>query len=84
MGMSMPMARELAKYKIRVSTISPGPIDTGIKMASYADKLKEASIVGRFGYPEEFSMMIIQIIENMYLAGSIIRLDGGLIKPNLS
>lgn len=82
-GMSMPMARDLCKYNIRVSTISPGPIDTGIKMAEYANKLKEMSLVKRFGYPSEFAMLVTHIIENQYLAGSIIRLDGGLIKPHI-
>lgn len=82
-GMSMPMARDLGPYKIRVATIAPGPIDTGIDMASYAHKLKDASVVKRFGYPKEFAMFATHIIENPYIAGSILRLDGGLIKPNL-
>ena len=83
-GMSMPMARDLGPYKIRVATIAPGPIDTGIKMASYAHKLKEASVVKRFGYPKEFAMFATHIIENPYIAGSVLRLDGGLVKPDLS
>jgi len=83
LGMSMPMARDLSKYNIRVSTISPGPIDTGIKMASYAEKLKKLSCVQRFGYPEEFAKLVIHIIENQYFAGSPIRFDGGLIKPHM-
>ena len=82
-GMSMPLARELGQYKIRVSTIAPGPIDTGIKMADYANKLKKMSVIGRFGYPREFAILAKHIIENPYLAGSIIRMDGGLIKPNI-
>ena len=83
-GMSMPMARDLGPYKIRVATIAPGPIDTGIKMAPYAHKLKEASVVKRFGYPKEFAMFATHIIENPYIAGSVLRLDGGLVKPDLS
>ena len=82
-GMSMPMARDLCKYNIRVSTISPGPIDTGIKMGEYSNKLKEMSLLKRFGYPSEFASLVIHIIDNQYLAGSIIRLDGGLIKPHI-
>ena len=82
-GMSMPLARELGQYNIRVSTIAPGPIDTGIKMAEYAEKLKKMSVIGRFGYPHEFAILSKHIIENPYLAGSVIRMDGGLIKPNI-
>lgn len=83
-GMSMPLARELGQYNIRVSTIAPGPIDTGIKMAEYANQLKKMSVIGRFGYPHEFAILAKHIIENPYLAGSVIRMDGGLIKPNIS
>ena len=82
-GMSMPLARELGQYNIRLSTIAPGPIDTGIKMAEYAEKLKKMSVVGRFGYPHEFAIFAKHIIENPYLAGSTLRLDGGLVKPNI-
>ena len=81
--MSMPLARELGQYNIRLSTIAPGPIDTGIKMAEYANKLKKMSVIGRFGYPHEFAILAKHIIENPYLAGSVIRMDGGLIKPNI-
>ena len=83
LGMSMPMARDLSKYNIRVSTISPGPIDTGIKMASYANKLKKLSCVQRFGYPEEFAKLVVHVIENQYFAGTPIRFDGGLLKPHM-
>jgi NAD(P)-dependent dehydrogenase (short-subunit alcohol dehydrogenase family) len=82
-GMSMPMARDLGPYKIRVATIAPGPIDTGISMASYAHKLKDASVLKRFGYPKEFAMFATHIIENPYIVGSVLRLDGGLVKPDL-
>ena len=82
-GMSMPMARDLGQYNIRVATIAPGPIDTGIKMADYADKLKEASVIKRFGYPKEFAMFATHIIENPDIIGSVLRMDGGLVKPNI-
>tara|TARA_Y100001970_G_scaffold284559_1_gene402189 strand:+ start:6406 stop:7146 length:741 start_codon:yes stop_codon:yes gene_type:complete len=82
-GMSIPMARDLGEYNIRVATIAPGPIDTGIKMADYAHKLKEMSVIKRFGYPKEFAMFATHIIENPYIIGSVLRMDGGLIKPNI-
>ena len=41
------------------------------------------SVIGRFGYPHEFAILAKHIIENPYLAGSVIRMDGGLIKPNI-
>jgi len=82
-GMSMPMARDLGPYKIRVATIAPGPINTGIEMAPYSHKLKDASVVKRFGFPKEFAMFATHIIENPYIAGSVLRIDGGLVKPDI-
>ena len=45
--------------------------------------VKEFSTIKRFGNPKEFAHLCCAIIENTYLTGEIIRLDGGLRKPNL-
>jgi len=86
-GMTLPMARDLARYGIRVVTIAPGIIDTPL-MQSAAPKVKEgllASVAGppRFGKAEEFAQLATAIIDNGYLNGETIRMDGGIRFSNL-
>merc|ERR1719367_2248917 len=86
-GMTLPMARDLARYGIRVVTIAPGIMDTPL-MRSAAPKVKEgllASVAGppRFGQAEEFASLATSIIDNGYLNGETIRLDGGIRFANL-
>jgi 3-hydroxyacyl-CoA dehydrogenase/3-hydroxy-2-methylbutyryl-CoA dehydrogenase len=86
-GMSLPMARDLSRYGIRVMCIAPGIIDTPL-MQQASDKVKEgllASVAGpkRFGKGEEFASLCTQIIDNGYLNGEVIRMDGGVRFANL-
>jgi len=86
-GMTLPMARDLARYGIRVMTIAPGIIDTPL-MRGAAPKVKEgllAQVVApkRFGAPEEFAQLVTTIIDNGYLNGEVIRMDGGIRFANL-
>ncbi len=81
-GMTLPMARELAKFGIRVMAIAPGLFETPM-MAGFADDLK-ASLASqvpfppRLGRPDEYAMLVEQIIVNPMLNGEVIRLDGAL------
>merc|ERR1719512_264435 len=86
-GMTLPMARDLARYGIRVMTIAPGIIDT-LLMRMAAPKVKEgllASVAGppRFGRAEEFAQLATAIIDNGYLNGETIRMDGGIRFSNM-
>jgi len=86
-GMTLPMARDLSRYGIRVMCIAPGIIDTPL-MQSAAPKVKEgllASVAGpkRFGKAEEFASLATQLIDNGYLNGETIRMDGGIRFSNL-
>lgn len=86
-GMTLPMARDLSKYGIRVMCIAPGIIETPLLM-SMPDKVREgllASVAApkRFGKPEEFALLVAQIIDNGYLNGETIRMDGGIRFANL-
>uniref|UniRef100_A0A7S2FIY6 Ketoreductase domain-containing protein n=1 Tax=Alexandrium andersonii TaxID=327968 RepID=A0A7S2FIY6_9DINO len=86
-GMTLPMARDLARYGIRAMTIAPGIIDTPL-MQSAAPKVKEGLLAGvagppRFGKPEEFALLAASIIDNGYLNGETIRMDGGIRFSNL-
>uniref|UniRef100_A0A7S1FGM8 Uncharacterized protein n=1 Tax=Noctiluca scintillans TaxID=2966 RepID=A0A7S1FGM8_NOCSC len=86
-GMTLPMARDLARYGIRVMTVAPGIIDTPL-MQSAAPKVKQGlldQVAGprRFGKAEEFALLATQIIDNGYLNGETIRMDGGIRFSNL-
>jgi NAD(P)-dependent dehydrogenase (short-subunit alcohol dehydrogenase family) len=85
LGMTLPMARDLAPVGIRVCAIAPGTMGTPI-MLSVPENLKEA-LVGsivfpkRMGRPEEFALLVESIARNPYLNGENIRLDGALRFP---
>merc|ERR1719150_3121126 len=86
-GMTLPMARDLARYGIRVMCIAPGIMDTPM-MRMAAPKVQEGllgSVAGpkRFGRAEEFASLAAQIIDNGYLNGETIRMDGGIRFSNL-
>lgn len=81
-SLTLPTARELARFHIRVMTIAPGLIKTPL-----LESLPEEVQVGlanqvpypkRLGKPSEFALLAAHIIENPYLNGEIIRLDGSL------
>lgn len=86
-GMTLPMARDLARYGIRVMTICPGIMGTPLMNAA-PQKVQDGLLTGvvapkRFGKPEEFAMLVASIIDNGYLNGEVIRMDGGLRFSNL-
>lgn len=81
-GMTLPIARELARYGIRVMTIAPGIFHTPM-MASLPSEVQESlgkmvPFPPRLGRPEEFSALVKHIIENEMLNGEVIRLDGAI------
>jgi NAD(P)-dependent dehydrogenase (short-subunit alcohol dehydrogenase family) len=82
LGMTLPMARDLAPLGIRVCAIAPGTMGTPL-MLSALPHLKEDPSTGiafpkRLGHPEEFALLVESIVRNSYLNGENIRLDGGL------
>lgn len=81
-GMTLPLARDLAAFNIRVMTIAPGLFDTPM-MQSLPEKVREPLIEmvqspKRFGQPEEFADLCLHIIQNPYLNGEVIRLDAAI------
>lgn len=81
-GMTLPMARDLADYGIRVVTIAPGLFDTPL-FARLPDKQRreleeETPFPRRLGHPAEFAELVMAVIENPMLNGETIRLDGGI------
>jgi NAD(P)-dependent dehydrogenase (short-subunit alcohol dehydrogenase family) len=84
-GMTLPIARDLAPAGIRVCTIAPGLIDTpllGMLPQEQKDVLASSVLFPqRLGTPEDFAGLAVQICENGYLNGETIRLDGGIRMP---
>jgi 3-hydroxyacyl-CoA dehydrogenase/3-hydroxy-2-methylbutyryl-CoA dehydrogenase len=81
-AMTLPMARDLASYGIRVNTIVPGLIHTPLfeSIPEAAYKSLENSVVNpqRLGRPEEIAHLSVMIAENEYMNGESIRLDGAI------
>jgi 3-hydroxyacyl-CoA dehydrogenase / 3-hydroxy-2-methylbutyryl-CoA dehydrogenase len=84
-GMTLPMARDLAVYGIRVNTIVPGLIRTPIldkKPRELFDRLATSIVYPqRMGRPDEVAHLSVMIVENEYMNGECIRLDGALRMP---
>lgn len=82
LGLTLPMARDLAPLGIRVCAIAPGTMGTPIMLAA-KDHMKRDPSEGvafpkRMGYPAEYALLVESIVRNPYLNGENIRLDGGL------
>jgi NAD(P)-dependent dehydrogenase (short-subunit alcohol dehydrogenase family) len=84
-GMTLPMARDLAPVGIRVCAIAPGTMGTPIMLSvpqAMRDHLTESIVFPhRMGRPEEFALLVESIARNPYLNGENIRLDGALRFP---
>jgi NAD(P)-dependent dehydrogenase (short-subunit alcohol dehydrogenase family) len=84
-GMTLPIARDLAKLGIRVCTIAPGLFETPLLMTmpEPARQALAATIPfpSRLGRPPEFASLALQIVENAMLNGETIRLDGAVRMP---
>jgi NAD(P)-dependent dehydrogenase (short-subunit alcohol dehydrogenase family) len=81
-GMTLPIARDLAELGIRVVTIAPGIFDTPL-LATLSDPVraslgKQVPFPSRLGRPAEFAALALHIIENAMLNGETIRLDGAI------
>lgn len=81
-GLTLPLARELARHGIRVMTIAPGVFATPM-METIPEKAREQLEAGvpypkRLGNPNEFAKLVLHIIDNAYLNGEVIRLDGAI------
>ncbi len=84
-SMTLPAARELARFGIRVMAIAPGlfhtPMMEGLPEDTVAEITKNIPFPARLGQPAEFAQMIGDIVENPYLNGTVIRLDGATRLP---
>ena len=84
-GMTLPIARDLARHGIRVMTIAPGIFDTPL-LGQLPPAVRDSLALSipfpqRLGLPSDYAMLARQIIENGMLNGEVIRLDGALRMP---
>ena len=81
-AMTLPIARELASLGIRVVTIAPGIFDTpllaGLPEPARASLGQQVPFPARLGRPDEYAALVRHVVENEYLNGEVIRLDGAL------
>jgi NAD(P)-dependent dehydrogenase (short-subunit alcohol dehydrogenase family) len=81
-AMTLPVARELARSGIRVMTVAPGIMETPM-LLGMAPEVQDAlgkmvPFPARLGRPGEFASLVAHIVENTYLNGEVIRLDGAI------
>jgi len=84
-GMTLPAARDLARYGIRVNTIAPGIVDTPM-MASLGPEVNASLAAGipfpqRLARPSEYAQLALMLVEHDYLNGEVVRMDGALRMP---
>ncbi|WP_354684250.1 SDR family NAD(P)-dependent oxidoreductase [Cupriavidus necator] len=84
-SMTLPLARELARFGIRVMTIAPGIMETPMLLAMPPEVQKALGdavpFPPRMGKPDEFAGLVEYILGNAYLNGDVIRLDGAIRMP---
>jgi NAD(P)-dependent dehydrogenase (short-subunit alcohol dehydrogenase family) len=81
-GLTLPAARDLAQYGIRVCTIAPGVVETPM-LATVSEEFRAGLAAGipfpkRLARPEEYAQLALAIIDHDYLNGEVIRMDGAL------
>ncbi|PVE98496.1 SDR family NAD(P)-dependent oxidoreductase [Microbacterium sp. TPD7012] len=81
-AMTLPVARELARHGIRVCTIAPGIMETpmlmGLPQAAQDSLGQQVPFPSRLGRPDEYAALVEHIVDNGYLNGETIRLDGAI------
>jgi NAD(P)-dependent dehydrogenase (short-subunit alcohol dehydrogenase family) len=84
-GLTLPAARELARYGVRVMAIAPGvfatPMLAGLPEAAQTSLAASVPFPQRLGRPEEYAALALHICRNAMLNGEVIRLDGALRMP---
>jgi NAD(P)-dependent dehydrogenase (short-subunit alcohol dehydrogenase family) len=86
-GMTLPIARDLAAIGVRVNTIAPGLIDTpiygtGKGSEAFKENLgRNVLFPHRLGTSEEFASLALELVTNSYMNGETIRIDGGIRMP---
>lgn len=80
--MTLPLARDLGRYGVRVVSIAPGPFGTPLTENmpnGYNEKLiSESPFPHRMGRPEEYASLAMHLVDNAMMNGEIVRIDGAV------
>ncbi len=76
-GLTMALASELAPYDITCNAVAPGPVDTALIDAQLKERLKGLTPLKRIARPEEIASSVLFLIENRYITGETIDVNGG-------
>jgi NAD(P)-dependent dehydrogenase (short-subunit alcohol dehydrogenase family) len=84
-GMTLPIARDLARIGVRVNTVAPGIMDTPL-LAGAPQELRDSLaklhvFPQRLGTPDDFAHLVIAVVENPMINGEVIRLDAAARMP---
>jgi NAD(P)-dependent dehydrogenase (short-subunit alcohol dehydrogenase family) len=86
-GLTLPVARDLAAIAVRVNSVAPGLVDTpiygeGEKAEEFKARLGESVLFPkRLGEPDELASMVLECLRNSYMNGAVVRVDGGIRMP---
>jgi NAD(P)-dependent dehydrogenase (short-subunit alcohol dehydrogenase family) len=86
-GMTLPIARDLAAVGIRINTVAPGLVDTPIYGTGEASEQFKARLGQNVLFPkrlavaDELASMVIELVTNSYMNGEVVRVDGGIRMP---
>jgi NAD(P)-dependent dehydrogenase (short-subunit alcohol dehydrogenase family) len=86
-GLTLPLARDLAAIGVRVNTVLPGLIDTpiygvGPESDAFKSRLGEGVLFPkRLGFPHEYASMVVELLGNSYMNAECIRIDAGIRMP---
>jgi NAD(P)-dependent dehydrogenase (short-subunit alcohol dehydrogenase family) len=86
-GLTLPVARDLAAIGVRVNTVAPGLIDTpiygeGDQAEEFKARLGESVLFPkRLGVPDELASMVVECVRNSYMNAAVVRVDGGIRMP---
>ncbi|HEX4685912.1 MAG TPA: SDR family NAD(P)-dependent oxidoreductase [Nocardioides sp.] len=86
-GLTLPVARDLAAIAVRVNTVAPGLVDTpiygeGEKAEELKARLGESVLFPkRLGVPDELASMVLECVRNSYMNAAVVRVDGGIRMP---
>ena len=86
-GLTLPVARDLAAIAVRVNTVAPGLVDTpiygeGERAEEFKARLGESVLFPkRLGVPDELASMVMECVRNSYMNAAVVRVDGGIRMP---